>query len=124
MLSEFQQSMVWEGWLAAEIRSGYFAALVARYQFIQRCLVVTGLVLSSGATFTLLTTVVPPSLGCIKPVLTLLAAIVSLWSLVAKTRETLLTPQICTSDGIHLPWLTKCFGPICIPQTLWISSIS
>jgi hypothetical protein len=55
MLSDFQQNMVWEGWLAAEIRSSYFAALVARYQFIQRFLVVLGLVLSSGATFTLIT---------------------------------------------------------------------
>jgi hypothetical protein len=99
MLSDFQQSMVWESWLAAEIRSGYFAALVARYQLIQRCLVVTGLVLSSGATLTLLTTIVPPPLGWIKPLLTVLAAAVSLWSLVAKYER-----NAIDSADLHQRW--------------------
>jgi hypothetical protein len=84
MLSDFQQNMVWESWLASEIRSIYFADLVQRFQLWQRLLVVSGLILSSGATFTLLTSAVPPNLNWIKPTLTVLAAAMSLWSLVAK----------------------------------------
>lgn len=84
MLSDYQQEHVWTGWLAAEIRAAYFADLVQRFQSVQKFLVVLSLLLSSGATITLLTTIVPPQLGWVKPLLTLLAAAVSLWSLVAK----------------------------------------
>ena len=87
MLSDFEQDVVWEAWLAAEIRSGYFAALVNLFQNRQRLLVVLSLLLSSGATLTLLTTIVPPSLGWIKPLLTVLAAGSNLWSLVAKNER-------------------------------------
>lgn len=99
MLSEFQQQAVWDGWLSAEIRSGYFAELVTRYQARQRYLVVGGLLLSSGATVTLLTTVVPPAYAWIKPLLTVLAALTSLWSLVAKNERN----AIDCAD-LHLRW--------------------
>ncbi len=84
MLSDHQQEQVWTGWLESEIRAAYFADLVQRFQGVQKALVVLSLFLSSGATITLLTTIVPPQLGWVKPLLTLLAAAISLWSLVAK----------------------------------------
>ena len=87
MLSEYQQDVVWEGWLSAEIRAGYFARLVQRYQRRQQLLVLGTLLLSSGATVLLLTAVVPAGWGWIKPLLTLIAAGLSLWSLVARNER-------------------------------------
>jgi hypothetical protein len=99
MLSEFEQNTVWESWLAAEIRAAYFADLVQRFQARQKILVVGGLLLSSGATVTLLTAIVPPNLNWIKPTLTLLAAGLSLWSLVAKNERS----SIDCAD-LHFRW--------------------
>ncbi len=87
MLSEFQQGALWESWLSAQIRSDYFAALTNRYQHWQKMLVCGSLVLSSGATIALLTTVIPNNLSWIKPALTVLAAALSAWSLVAKNER-------------------------------------
>lgn len=99
MLSEFEQTIVWENWLAAEIRAAYFADLVQRFQTRQKVLVVGGLLLSSGATVALLTAIVPPNLNWIKPTLTLLAAGLSLWSLVAKNERS----SIDCAD-LHFRW--------------------
>jgi hypothetical protein len=110
MLSDFQQTTVWERWLSAEIRAAYFAELVQRFQSRQRFLVVGGLLLSSGATITLLTAIVPPNLGWIKPTLTLLAAGLSLWSLVAKNERS----SIDCAD-LHLRWNTLALQY----ETLW-----
>ncbi len=101
MLSDFQQDTVWDGWLAAEIRAAYFAALVNRFQWRQKMLVVAGLLLSSGATITLLTTVIPPQFGWIKPTLTVLAAAMSLWSLVAKNER-----NAIDAADLHFRWKT------------------
>ena len=101
MLSDFQQTTVWESWLAAEIRATYFADLVQTFQSRQKFLIVGGLLLSSGATFTLLTTVVPANLNWIKPTLTVLAAALSLWSLVAKNERS----SIDCAD-LHFRWNT------------------
>ncbi len=100
MLSEFQQKVVWESWLSAEIRAAYFAALVERFQRRQKLLVVGSLLLSSGATFALVTSYIPPSFSWIKPSLTLLAAILSFWSLVAKNERA----SIDSAD-LHARWL-------------------
>jgi hypothetical protein len=110
MLSDFQQTTVWESWLAAEIRAAYFAELVQRFQSRQRFLVVGSLLLTSGATITLLTTIVPPNLIWIKPTLTLLAAGLSLWSLVAKNERS----SIECAD-LHLRWNTLAMQY----ETLW-----
>lgn len=110
MLSDLQQEMVWDGWIAAEIRATYFGALVSTFQNRQRVLVVAGLLLSSGATFTLLTSVVPPQLAWIKPLLTVLAAAMSLWSLVAKNERS----AIDAAD-LHSRWGTLALGY----ETLW-----
>jgi hypothetical protein len=87
MLSEYEQRTVWDGMLGAEIRAQYFAELSGRYQARQRWLVLGTLVLSSGAFLSLVTTVVPASLGWVKPLLALLAAILSLWSLLARNER-------------------------------------
>jgi hypothetical protein len=110
MLSDFQQTTVWESWLAAEIRAGYFAELVQRFQSRQRLLVVGSLLLSSGATIALLTAIVPPDLNWIKPTLTLLAAGLSLWSLVAKNERS----SIECAD-LHMRWGTLALHY----ETLW-----
>ena len=110
MLSDFQQTTVWESWLAAEIRAAYFAELVQRFQSRQRLLVVGSLLLTSSATITLLTTIVPPNLNWIKPTLTLLAAGLSLWSLVAKNERS----SIECAD-LHLRWNTLAMQY----ETLW-----
>ena len=100
MLSEFQQKILWESWLSAEIRAAYFAALVERFQRRQKYLVVGSLLLSSGATFALVTGYIPASVNWIKPSLTLLAAVLSFWSLVAKNERA----SIDSAD-LHARWL-------------------
>jgi hypothetical protein len=110
MLSDFQQTTVWESWLSAEIRAAYFAELVQRFQSRQKFLVVGGLLLSSGATIALLTAIVPQNLNWIKPTLTLLAAALSLWSLVAKNERS----SIDCAD-LHLRWNTLALQY----ETLW-----
>jgi hypothetical protein len=110
MLSDYEQEMVWERWLSAEIRAAYFAALVGRFQLRQKLLVLGSLLLSSGATITLLTTVLPPTLNWIKPVLTLLAAALSLWSLVAKNER-----GAMDCADLHFRWNTLALGY----ESLW-----
>ena len=87
MLNDFQQKNVWDGLLGAEIRAAYFAELSRKYQQTQKHLTVGTLVLSSGATLALLTTIVPQNLSWVKPTLTLVAAVLSLWSLVSKNER-------------------------------------
>ena len=99
MLSDFQQTTVWESWLSAEIRAAYFAELVQRFQRRQRWLVVGVLLLSSGVTITLLTAIVPPNLSWVKPLLALLTSALSLWSLVAKNERS----SIDCAD-LHFRW--------------------
>jgi len=49
MLTDFQQKELWEKWLAAEIRSNYFADLCGRFQRSHNLLTWIALVSSSGA---------------------------------------------------------------------------
>ena len=101
MLSDFQQKTVWDGWLSAEIRAAYFAELSGRYQRAQKYLVAGSLVLSSGATLALVSSAIPASYAWVKPVLTLMAAILSAWSLVAKNER----GSIDCAD-LHFRWNT------------------
>ena len=87
MLSNFEQETLWDAWLSAEIRAGYFATLSTRYQRNQNWMVSGSLILSSGATVSLLTTSLPDRYAWIRPALTLLAAALSAWSLVAKNER-------------------------------------
>lgn len=101
-----------ESWLAAEIRATYFADLVQRFHFRQRLFVVGSLLLSSGATVALLTAIVPANLSWIKPALTLLAAGLSLWPLVAKNERN----SIECAD-LHFRWNALALQY----ETLWSS---
>jgi hypothetical protein len=99
MLSAYQQKLVWDGLLGAEIRSAYFAELSGRYVRTQRRLVVGSLLLSSGAFLSLVTTVVPTTFAWIKPLLALFAAALSFWSLLAKNER----GSIDAAD-LHFRW--------------------
>ena len=99
MLSEYEQKIVWDGLLGAEIRAAYFAELSGRYMRRQRLLVLGSLVMSSAAFLSLVTVAVPPNLEWVKPTLTLLAAILSAWSLVAKNERS----SIDSAD-LHFRW--------------------
>lgn len=50
-LTENQANALWDLWLSAQIREGYFALLCRRYQLLQKWLTAGSLVLSSGAFF-------------------------------------------------------------------------
>lgn len=99
MLSEDEQKIVWKGLLGARIRAAYFAELSVRYRVVQRRFVLGSLFLSSGAFITLVTTVVPARLAWVKPTLTLLAAILSAWSLLAKNEH-----NSMDSADLHFRW--------------------
>jgi hypothetical protein len=99
MLSEYQQKIVWDSLLGAEIRAAYFAELSGRYLRYQRRLVFGSLVMSSGAFLSLVTTAVPPSFGWVKPLLAFLAAGLSFWSLIAKNER----GSIDAAD-LHFRW--------------------
>ncbi len=86
-LSDSQQQVLWDSWLSAETRADYFAELGLRFQKQQRLLVLSSLVLSSGATITLFSTVLPAQWNWVRPVLTILAALASFWSLLAKNER-------------------------------------
>ena len=99
MLNEYQQKIVWEGLLGSEIRTEYFAQLSQTYQRRQRLVVIGNLVFSSGAFLTLVTSAVPAAYAWVRPVLALAAAVLSLWSLVAKNERT----SIDAAD-LHYRW--------------------
>ena len=98
MLTEPQRTMVWEEWLAAEIRANYFADLSGAYHRRQRVATFTTLVFSSGAFAALLARLswVPE---WVPAALALLAAAVSLYSLVAQN----LKAAVDCSD-LHFRW--------------------
>jgi hypothetical protein len=81
MLSEFQQNDLWERWLAAEMRAYYFADRRAYYASRQRFLTWITLLFSSGAATTILVALPQPFLW-VRAVLAILAAAISLMSLV------------------------------------------
>ena len=87
MLLEFQQAILWDAWLSAEIRSGYFASLSSRFLKTQRLLSFSSLILSSGAAVTIAISALPPQYAWTRFVLSATAAGFSLWSLIAKSER-------------------------------------
>ncbi len=79
MLSEFQQRDLWERWLAAEMRSNYFADRAHHYASIHGWITWGTLLSSSGAAITILSGSSVPQ--WIKPTLAIIAAGLSLLSL-------------------------------------------
>ena len=99
MLSEYQQKIVWDNLLGAEIRAAYFAELSGRYLRYQRMLLLGSLLLASGAFLSLVTTIIPQNLAWIKAGLAFFAAFLSFWSLVAKNEKA----SIDAAD-LHFRW--------------------
>jgi hypothetical protein len=99
MLSSFEEKIVWDSMLGAEIRAQYFAALSTRYRGRQFWLSLSSFVLSSGAFFALVTTVVPAKYGWIKPTVALMAACLSGCSLLAKNER-----NSIDSADLHFRW--------------------
>lgn len=83
MLTEHQQRDVWERWLASEMRANYYGDLAERLSSLQTKLSWTTLLFSSGAAAAILGDArLPANLWFLKSVLALLAAGVSLASLI------------------------------------------
>ena len=113
MLSEAQSKVVWNSWLSAEIRAQYFAVLSARYQRMQRNLLVAGLILSSGAALSFLLSIIPPSYAWSRPVLTLLAAVVNALSLAMKNER-----NAIDCGDLHFRWNNLARGY----EDLWLNT--
>lgn len=99
MLSEAQIKRLWEGMLAAEIRANYFAELSEVYSRTQRNATWGTLFLSSGASATFLIRDLPNELSFLRPVLTLGAAALSLYSVVRQNQK-----HSVDSADLHMRW--------------------
>ena len=99
MLSELQQTNVWENWLSSEIRANYFADLAIRYQSRQRSLTLFTLIFSSGAAFAIVTDWSPQGFEWIKAALALLTAAVSFLSLVLQNQKSAME-----CSDLHFRW--------------------
>jgi hypothetical protein len=98
MLSELQQQNVWDGWLSAKIRAHYFADLCHRYQQTQRFVTWAILLCSSGAAAVLIYQL-PVGWEWLRPVLALITAGLSLWSLVANNSK-----NATECSDLHFRW--------------------
>ena len=78
MLSQFQQTQLWELWLSSEMRAAYFADLCSHFQRQHTRLTWATLLFSSGAAFSFLTNL--PNWG--KTLMALVVAGLSLYSVV------------------------------------------
>ncbi len=86
-LSALQQKDVWEGWIGAEVRANYFADLSGRSQTEQKVLTWLTLLFSSGAVTALLATSLPPEYQWMRLAFALLAAAISVFSLVQQNQK-------------------------------------
>jgi hypothetical protein len=98
MLSDVQIKRVWEGMLAAEIRSDYFAELSGSYQRNQKIATWSTLFLSSGAAVSALASL-PAHVSWVRIALPGLAAAVSLYSVVMQNQKF----SVDASD-LHARW--------------------
>ncbi len=89
MLTDLQRKRVWEGWLSGEIRANYFADLSGQYYKRQRWIVWGSLILSSGALAGAVAALgaANPPMHFVAPILALVAAALSYYSLVAKNEK-------------------------------------
>ena len=99
MLTELQQKRVWEGMLSAEIRANYFADLSGRYHRRQLVSTWLTLFLSSGAFATFVFKDLPTGLTWVRPLLALLTAALSAYSLVAQNQK-----LAVDSVDLHARW--------------------
>jgi hypothetical protein len=99
MLSALQQKDVWEGWLGAEIRANYFADMCGQYERQQKLVTWLILFLSCGAAATFLTDWLPFELRWVKAALALLAAGMSLFSIVQQNQK-----RTTDCADLHFRW--------------------
>ncbi|HXK33854.1 MAG TPA: hypothetical protein VNM91_07585 [Dehalococcoidia bacterium] len=100
MLTPLQQRRVWDLWFNGEVRACYFADLSGRYRRLQRAATWLTLVLSSGATVTLVAHL-PAGFDWMAAILAALTAVVSLWSLVAQHQQ-----HAIDAADLHHRWAT------------------
>ena len=99
MLTDVQQKRVWEGMLSAEIRANYFADLSNGYHRRQRIATWLTLFFSSGAFASFVFKELPPGLEWVRPLLALLTAALSAYSLVAQNQK-----LAVDSVDLHARW--------------------
>ena|SRR5437660_4112244 len=99
MLSDFQINDLWEQWISAETRSLYFAEMGRRYNLLHSFLMWATLLLASGATATLISDWVSPKYAWIRPLLTSLAAALSLASVVMQNPK-----KFADCSDLHYKW--------------------
>jgi len=98
MLTLLQQKRVWENMLGAEIRENYFADLSGRYANKQRLATWFTLLVSSGAAVSMLTNL-PDRLVWIRETLAIVAAAISLHSVVMQNQK-----FAVDSSDLHARW--------------------
>jgi len=108
MLSEFQSRDLWERWLAAEMRSNYFADRAQYYASVHNWISWRILLFSSGAAVTILSGSYVPQ--WIKPSLAIGAAGLSLLSLVKQFQK-----RSFECSELHYKWNRMAYE--C--ETLW-----
>jgi hypothetical protein len=99
MLSDFQRKILWDAWLSAEIRAAYFAALGFRFQTRQKRIMLVNLLLTSGATLTLLLAIVPPGFGWARPLLGVLATATGIWANLSRSDR-----HVTDCADLHFRW--------------------
>jgi hypothetical protein len=99
MLSEFQINDLWEQWISAETRALYFAEMGRRYSLWHNVLIWTTLLLASGATVTLISDWLPKEYAWVNPVLTALAAALSVLSIVMQNPK-----KYAECADLHFKW--------------------
>jgi hypothetical protein len=96
MLTEFEQKIVWEGWLSSEIRANYFADLCHRYRVQQSVLSWLILASSSGAFAAVIKDF---GSGAFRSMLAFFPVALSLWSLVAQNQK-----NSTDCSDLHFRW--------------------
>jgi hypothetical protein len=112
-LTELERKRLWESWIAAEMRGHYFAELAYLYRRRQQIATWSTLVLSSGASIALLRGM-GDDWQWVAPVLTLLTAAVSIYSVTAQNQK-----QSTDAAELHLGWR----GVAADYQRLWESGM-
>ncbi|HEV2962676.1 MAG TPA: hypothetical protein VG649_12675 [Candidatus Angelobacter sp.] len=99
MLTDFQVNDLWQQWLSAETRALYFAEMGRRYNLLQNLLTWATLLLTSGATAALISNWIPQNYAWTKPLVTALAAALSLVTLVMQNPK-----KYSDCADLHFKW--------------------
>lgn len=86
-LTDLQQRLLWDNWLSAEIRAYYFGTMAERVQHRQNLATWLMVLLSSGATVTILAKLGSQWAAAVAPLLALLTTAMSLWLLIEQNQR-------------------------------------